>query len=87
MTSIRYAARAARRAPLRALVVCPKSVMHGWETETARFTPTLCAIAFEPMQALAPAPPGPVDEPVILVANYAQLRNNATWFQQQAWDA
>ena len=73
--------------PFRALVVCPKSVMHGWLTETARFTPSLAAIAFEPEHIASPLAPGPADGPAILVANYAQLRINATWFKQQAWDA
>jgi superfamily II DNA or RNA helicase len=73
--------------PFRALVVCPKSVMHGWQTETVRFTPTLAAIAFEPAHAAASVPPGPANRPTILVANYAQLRIHATWFQQHTWDA
>jgi hypothetical protein len=74
-------------APYRALVVCPKSVMHGWLTETERFTPTLGAILFIPAHAAEPTPPGPADGPAILVANYVQLRNHAAWFKRQTWDA
>ncbi len=73
--------------PFRALVICPKSVMHGWLTETARFAPGLTAIAFTPVVAAAPVPPGPPAGPAILIANYTQLRLNAEWFQQHAWDA
>ncbi len=73
--------------PFRALVVCPKSVMHGWLTETARFTPSLHAAVFEPALAVAAGPSGPSESPAILVANYAQLRRNAAWFKAHAWDA
>jgi len=74
-------------APYRALVVCPKSVMHGWLTETERFTPSLGAILFTPEHVLEAAPPGPADGPSILVANYVQLRNHAAWFKRHTWDA
>ena len=78
-------ARAGR--PLRALVVCPKSVMHGWQTETAHFAPTLTAILFTSECTLEKMPPGPPDGPAIVVANYTQLRNSAAWFKHHAWDA
>jgi len=39
--------------PFRALVVCPKSVIHGWLAETERFAPSLAAKAFTPALALA----------------------------------
>jgi hypothetical protein len=70
----------------RALVVCPKSVIHGWLTETARFAPSLNAVAFNPLRLgaeSAAATPGPQ----LLVANYFQLRLHAPWFRQQNWDA
>jgi superfamily II DNA or RNA helicase len=68
----------------RALVVCPKSVMHGWLAETERFAPALQAAAFAPAPVAAEksaAAPG------LLVVNYTQLRLNAGWFQSAAWDA
>ena len=71
--------------PFRALIVCPKSVMHGWLTETARFTPTLAATAFTP--ALTAAPLDQADKPTLLIANYAQLRLQGDWLLQQRWDA
>jgi SNF2 family DNA or RNA helicase len=77
-------ARAGR--PLRALVVCPKSVMHGWQTESERFAPTLTAILFSPEHTLEKTPPGPPDGPALVVANYTQLRNNAHWFKAHTWD-
>ncbi len=72
--------------PFRALVVCPKSVVHGWLSETERFAPALTVQAFTPAVAKEPHPPGPAAGPALLVANYAQLRINAAWFQQHAWD-
>ena len=79
--------RASDRPPFRALVVCPKSVVHGWLTENARFTPSLTARAFEPAHAGDSSSSGPSAGPTILVANYAQLRLNAAWFRRHAWDA
>ncbi len=76
-----------RPRPLRALVVCPKSVMHGWLVETERFAPVLAARLFTPEDTLEKIPPGPPDGPALLVANYTQLRNNAAWFKAHAWDA
>lgn len=70
--------------PFRALVVCPKSVVHGWLAETARFAPSLNALTFDPLRLGSQlATPGPL----LLVTNYAQLRINATWFRAQTWDA
>jgi hypothetical protein len=71
-------------AEFRALVVCPKSVMHGWLAEVARFAPSLGIAAFVPAIARTEIPPQGVQ---LLVANYTQLRLHAAWFRQQAWDA
>jgi hypothetical protein len=71
-------------APLRALVVCPKSVTHGWLVETERFAPSLHATLYTP--SLAVPRPSP-STPLLLVANYTQLRLNAAWFKEHAWDA
>ncbi len=76
--------RPADAAPLRVLVVCPKSVTHGWLVETARFTPGLHAVPFDPVRPnshLSPPASG------LLIANYTQLRLNADWFKAQTWDA
>jgi superfamily II DNA or RNA helicase len=70
--------------PFRALIVCPKSVMHGWLTETQRFTPALTAGLFTP--ALADSPPSALTTQ-LLVANYAQLRIQPEWFRSLEWDA
>ncbi|MBL9201284.1 MAG: DEAD/DEAH box helicase [Opitutaceae bacterium] len=69
---------------LRLLVVCPKSVTHGWLVETDRFAPSLRARSFDPLR-LGPAAGEPSAQ--LLVANYTQLRLNAAWFQAQPWDA
>ncbi|MBI5380653.1 MAG: DEAD/DEAH box helicase [Opitutae bacterium] len=69
---------------LRALVVCPKSVTHGWLTEATRFAPTLGVAAFTPKLTSAEHPPEGIQ---LLVANYTQLRLHAPWFQQHPWDA
>ncbi|MEO6002897.1 MAG: DEAD/DEAH box helicase [Opitutus sp.] len=71
-------------APFRALIVCPKSVMHGWLTETERFAPGLTTTVFTP--ALASRPPTDV-KVQLLVANYAQLRIQPEWFRAHTWDA
>lgn len=72
------------RKPFRALIVCPKSVMHGWLTETERFAPSLRTTVFTP--ALASLPPSHLDVE-LLVANYAQLRIQPEWFRSHHWDA
>ena len=77
------AARAAVR-PFRALVVCPKSVVHGWLAETARFAPTLTVEAFTP--SLSDSQLSALNSQ-LLVANYTQLRLHAEWFRSDSWDA
>jgi hypothetical protein len=69
---------------VRVLVVCPKSVMHGWLVETGRFTPGLRARAFDPA---APDADAGTPGPQLVIANYAQLRLRAAWFKAQAWTA
>ncbi len=73
----------AKAEPFRALVVCPKSVTHGWISETARFTPGLTTTAFT-------SDSGRLDtkrkHPDILVANYTQLRRHAERFRSVTWD-
>jgi superfamily II DNA or RNA helicase len=71
-------------APFRALVVCPKSVTHGWLTETARFAPDLGITAFNTDSCAAAA--AIAKAPAVLVANYTQLRLHAPAFRAQAWD-
>lgn len=71
-------------AAFRALVVCPKSVTHGWLAEVERFAPDLKAATFAPALASAAASELKGE---LLVANYTQLRLNAPWFQAEAWDA
>ena len=70
-----------REAKFRALVVCPKSVVHGWISEAARFAPMLRSAQFVPDQSAA------ADKMELVVANYSQLRLNADWFCEPAWDA
>jgi superfamily II DNA or RNA helicase len=76
--------------PFRCLVVCPKSVTHGWLTEAARFAPGLEIAAFDPVNPRtitdAITPPDQT-APRILVANYTQLRLHATAFRAAGWDA
>lgn len=67
----------------RALVVCPKSVTHGWLAETKRFAPSLSVMAFTPDLAEKPAAKL---KTAIVVANYTQLRLNAEWFHGHDWD-
>ena len=79
-----HAPRAPEAPPFRALVVCPKSVTHGWLAETARFAPDLTIAAFstDAQAASAVITKGPQ----LLVANYTQLRLNASAFRTQPWD-
>ncbi|MBK8477383.1 MAG: DEAD/DEAH box helicase [Opitutaceae bacterium] len=65
--------------PLRALVVCPKSVVPNWELETKRFAPSLTVAAFA-----SRAVPAGVN---LVVANYAQLRLAAKTLGAENWDA
>lgn len=67
---------------LRALVVCPKSVVFNWETETARFAPSLATGRLTP-RAEKPLPAGAH----LVVVNYAQLRLNAAALAEESWDA
>jgi len=76
--------------PFRALVVCPKSVTHGWLSEAARFAPSLEIAAFDPVnpRAIAEAINAPDNPaPRILVTNYTQLRLHAAAFRSAHWDA
>jgi superfamily II DNA or RNA helicase len=70
--------------PFRALIVCPKSVTHGWLAETARFAPDLGIAAFNTDGKSATA--AVTKAPQLLVANYTQLRLHAAAFRAQAWD-
>jgi SNF2 family DNA or RNA helicase len=72
--------------PLRVLVVCPKSVVGNWQTETERFTPGLAVVRFSNTRP-GSDPLLPADRPAILVANYTQLRLQADFFQRQTWHA
>ena len=76
--------RAAEAPPFRALVVCPKSVTHGWLVEAARFTPDLTIAAFSTDSSVAAA--AVAKGPQLLVANYTQLRLHAAAFRTIAWD-
>jgi len=76
---------AASARPFRALVVCPKSVTHGWLVETARFAPSLAITAYTPDNGAAALTA--TSGPSILVANYTQLRLNAAQFRAEQWDA
>lgn len=69
----------------RALIVCPKSVTHGWLAETARFTPDLGIAAFNTDAQSASA--AVANAPQLLVANYTQLRINAAAFRSVSWEA
>lgn len=86
-TVSQQAAASGRTTPFRALIVCPKSVMHGWLTETERFAPTLTALSFAPTHAYARRMAGPLDKPALLVVNYTQLRLQPDWFKSHTWDA
>jgi len=80
----------AEKAPgFRCLVVCPKSVTHGWLTEAARFAPGLEIAAFDPVnpRVIERAIHAPDrSAPRVLVANYTQLRLHATAFRSAEWD-
>lgn len=71
-------------APFRALIICPKSVTHGWLVETARFAPDLGIAAFNTDACAAAA--AIARAPALLVANYTQLRLHAAAFRAQPWD-
>jgi SNF2 family DNA or RNA helicase len=71
-------------AKFRALIVCPKSVTHGWLAETKRFASSLKAQAFSP--ELTEKRPKAI-KTQLLVVNYTQLRLHAEWFASGDWDA
>ena len=72
------------KAPFRALIVCPKSVTHGWLVETRRFAPELAIAAFDPLaRGDAIAATGPR----LLVVNYTQMRLHAATLRDVDWDA
>ena len=68
--------------PLRALVVCPKSVVFNWQLETQRFAPALTTAPLSPRTApLIPAGAH------LVIVNYAQLRLQAAALAAESWDA
>ena len=76
--------RAGDAAPgLRVLVVCPKSVVDNWLSETARFAPALTAATFAPR--VESGTPRPATH--LVVANYAQLRLHEDALCAETWDA
>jgi superfamily II DNA or RNA helicase len=63
----------------RTLVVCPRSVIHNWEREAARFRPALrVALHHGPRRALGPAD--------VTLTTYATLRNDAGELAAVGWD-
>lgn len=76
-------ARAASKGGLRALVVCPKSVMENWVREPDKFGSGLRIAAFRSDRIDDAA----LAEANVVVANYAQLRLAADFFLGQRWDA
>lgn len=78
-----HLSREADGAPLRALVVCPKSVVNNWRIEAGRFTPGLSVAVFQPSAMESPAWP----DGAVTVANYSQLRLHREWFAGRIWDA
>jgi superfamily II DNA or RNA helicase len=74
--------------PLRALVVCPKSVVGNWETETARFAAAIATARYAPGAAPDTAGPGEdAARPRLVIANYTQLRLGAEYFTGRRWHA
>ena len=65
--------------PLRALVVCPKSVVPNWTRETGRFAPSLTTATLQ--GGVVPAGAN------LVVANFAQLRFAAEPLTAELWDA
>ncbi|HRE81512.1 MAG TPA: DEAD/DEAH box helicase [Opitutaceae bacterium] len=64
--------------PLRVLVVCPKSVVGNWASETARFAPSLSVRTWVPVKKRSSETRVAVDEgPHLIVVNYTQLRLQA----------
>jgi superfamily II DNA or RNA helicase len=73
-------------APLRVLVVCPKSVVANWESETARFAPSLRTMRFDGVTPIPPAAHAS-DAGLLVITNYTQLRLNEETLCEEAWDA
>ncbi|HIL70547.1 MAG TPA: DEAD/DEAH box helicase [Verrucomicrobia bacterium] len=65
----------------RVLVVCPKSVVDNWIVEPEKFKTGLTVVRFNPK--LIDSENEKAD---ILVANYAQFRINADFFQSRKWN-
>jgi len=65
---------------IRALIVCPKSVVGNWCSETQRFAPSLTAAALNGREAQDLGTN-------LVVTNYHQVRINAELLGQEAWDA
>ena len=76
-------ASAAAPGPRPTLVVCPKSVMDNWRTESARFFPGLT------VQTWSRDASGTIGEsgilPGLLIIHYQQLRQHEALLQQQSW--
>jgi superfamily II DNA or RNA helicase len=73
--------RAARRP---ALVVAPKSVVHVWESEAARFTPTLSVLNYTgPDRAALRERLAQSD---LVVTSYGTLRRDVAWLSEQRFD-
>ncbi|MFA5264013.1 MAG: DEAD/DEAH box helicase [Opitutaceae bacterium] len=68
---------------LKALVVCPKSVVNNWISETGRFAPALSSAALDPRGEGGPVP----SSAHLVIANYAQLRIHAKSLCKCSWDA
>src|SRR5690606_16811422 len=75
--------RAPPGAELRALVVCPKSVMENWVREPDKFGSGLRIAAFRADRVGE----GAHAQANVVVANYAQLRLSSDYFLGQRWDA
>jgi superfamily II DNA or RNA helicase len=75
---------ASKKSPFHALVVCPKSVAHGWEQETRRFAAKLRPVLFTPKMIEAKSA---LQADSLLIVNYTQLRLARDWFKKQQWHA
>jgi superfamily II DNA or RNA helicase len=65
----------------RALVVCPRSVVHNWAAEIRRFRPSLRAVIYHgPERALDP-------DADVTLTTYAILRLDADALAREPWDA
>jgi SNF2 family DNA or RNA helicase len=75
--------RKSKKLPFQVLVVCPKSVVTNWTIETAKFAPSLKSVSYSSKAATATA----LKKANLVIANYAQLRLGAEYFQSIEWDA